>query len=60
MSVLPPILEILEDHALVVDGALTAGMWTHPELGAGFVDSVRAMFGVDEDQEFDMVYPERS
>lgn len=47
-------------HALVVDGALTAGMWTHPELGAGFVDSVRAMFGVDEDQEFDMVYHERS
>jgi NAD(P)-dependent dehydrogenase (short-subunit alcohol dehydrogenase family) len=50
----------ISGHALVVDGALTAGLWTHPELGAGFVESIRGMFGVDADEEFDMVYHERT
>ncbi|HEY6598000.1 MAG TPA: glucose 1-dehydrogenase [Pseudomonadales bacterium] len=49
----------ISGHALVVDGALTAGAWTNPELAPPFVDAMRAMFGINRDDEFDMVYHER-
>ncbi len=49
----------ISGHALVVDGALTAGLWTHPDMGGAFLDNMRALFGVDENTNFDMVYHER-
>ncbi|MCP5179073.1 MAG: glucose 1-dehydrogenase [Pseudomonadales bacterium] len=43
-------------HALVVDGALTAGGWTHPSIGAGAIDALAQAFGVKDASELDMVY----
>ena len=49
----------ISGHALVVDGALTAGSLTNPELAPQFLDAVRAIFGMSKDDNFDMVYHER-
>jgi NAD(P)-dependent dehydrogenase (short-subunit alcohol dehydrogenase family) len=49
----------ISGHALVVDGGLTAGSWTNPEFAPPFVDAVRAIFGINKDEDFDMVYHER-
>jgi NAD(P)-dependent dehydrogenase (short-subunit alcohol dehydrogenase family) len=49
----------ISGHALVVDGALTAGAWTNPEFAPSFVDAIRGVFGINKDDEFDMVYHER-
>ncbi|MEM8768784.1 MAG: SDR family oxidoreductase [Pseudomonadota bacterium] len=43
-------------QAIVVDGGLTAGSWTHPDLGPGTVDVLASAFGVDSFDEIDAVY----
>jgi NAD(P)-dependent dehydrogenase (short-subunit alcohol dehydrogenase family) len=49
----------ISGHALVVDGGLTAGAWTTAESRVDFAAAMRMMFGVDEKENFDMVYHER-
>ena len=43
-------------HALVVDGGLTAGVWTHPELAPGAMGMLAQMVGVESLQDLDMVF----
>jgi NAD(P)-dependent dehydrogenase (short-subunit alcohol dehydrogenase family) len=49
----------ISGHALVVDGALTAGSWTNPEFAPPVLDAMRQIFGIDKDTDLDMVYHER-
>jgi len=49
----------ISGHALVVDGGLTAGAWTQQENRVDFGAQMRAMFGVDGNDDFDMVVHER-
>ena len=49
----------ISGHALVVDGALTAGAWTNPESGPGLIESLQQVFGLEKDEDLDMVYHER-
>lgn len=50
----------ISGHALVVDGALTAGSWTHPSIGAGAIDALAQAFGVEDASKLDMVYHSKS
>ena len=43
-------------QALVVDGGLTAGSWTHPDLGPGTLDVLASAFGLENFDEIDAVY----
>jgi NAD(P)-dependent dehydrogenase (short-subunit alcohol dehydrogenase family) len=45
----------ISGHALVVDGGLTAGKWTHPDLAAGRSGIAQA-FGTDANTPVDAVY----
>ncbi len=45
----------INGHALVVDGGLTAGNWTHPELGPSTLDALAQAFGVEDASQIDMV-----
>ena len=45
----------ISGHALVVDGGLTAGKWTHPDLAAGRSGITQA-FGTDANTPVDAVY----
>jgi NAD(P)-dependent dehydrogenase (short-subunit alcohol dehydrogenase family) len=49
----------INGHALVVDGGLTAGSWTHPEFGAGLLDAIAEAIGVDNFDDIDAVYHAR-
>ena len=49
----------INGHALVVDGGLTAGSWTHPEFGSGLLDAIAEVMGVDSFDEIDAVYHAR-
>ena len=49
----------ISGHALVVDGGLTAGSWTNPELGSSLLDTVKQVLGIDENQELDSVFHAR-
>jgi NAD(P)-dependent dehydrogenase (short-subunit alcohol dehydrogenase family) len=46
-------------QAIAVDGGLTAGSWTHPELGAGTLDVLAQAFGLENFDEIDGVYHAR-
>lgn len=46
----------ISGQALVVDGGLTAGSWTHPDLGPGGMDALAQAFGLDSFAEIDAVY----
>lgn len=46
----------ISGHALVVDGALTAGAWTNPALAPDLLGTIRGALGLDADEELDMVY----
>ena len=46
----------INGHALVVDGGLTAGGWTHPDMGPSTLDALAQTFGVEELNNLDMVY----
>ena len=43
-------------QAIVVDGGLTAGSWTHPELGPGTLDALAGAFGLENFDDIDAVY----
>ncbi len=43
-------------HALVVDGGLTAGAWSHPSLGAGGLNALAPLMGLESLDQVDMVY----
>lgn len=49
----------INGHALVVDGGLTAGAWTHPEFGAGLLDAIAEVIGVEDFARIDAVYHAR-
>ncbi len=49
----------INGHALVVDGGLTAGSWTHPEFGAGLLDAIAEAIGVENFDDIDAVYHAR-
>jgi hypothetical protein len=49
----------ISGHALVVDGALTAGSWTNPEFAPPLIEALQQVFGLDKDENLDMVYHER-
>jgi len=49
----------ISGHALVVDGALTAGAWINPEFAPSLIDSLQQVFGIDDPKDIDMVYHER-
>ncbi len=42
-----------------MDGGLTAGNWTHPELAPGTLDTLAGAFGVEDISQLDMVYHAR-
>ena len=42
-------------HALVVDGGLTAGAWTHPELAPMGMNALPRLFGLESFDDLDMV-----
>ena len=46
-------------HALVVDGGLTAGSWTHPDVAPPLEDMLAQTFGVQSFSEIDAVYHAR-
>jgi hypothetical protein len=60
-----PILEKIQPiprnggHALVVDGGLTAGSWTHPDFGSGLLEAIAEAIGVDKFDDIDAVYNAR-
>ena len=39
----------ISGHALVVDGALTAGSWTNPEFAPPVIEAMRQVFGLEKD-----------
>jgi enoyl-[acyl-carrier-protein] reductase (NADH) len=43
-------------HALVVDGALTAGGWMNPEFAPSMLDAVSQALGIENFSELDAVY----
>ncbi len=49
----------ISGHALVVDGALTAGSWTNPEFAPPIIEALQQVFGLEEGENLDMVYHER-
>ena len=49
----------ISGHALVVDGALTAGSWTNPEFAPPLIEAMQQIFGMDKDEDLDMVYHAR-
>jgi NAD(P)-dependent dehydrogenase (short-subunit alcohol dehydrogenase family) len=49
----------INGHALVVDGGLTAGAWTHPEFGTGLLETIAEAIGVDQFADIDAVYHAR-
>jgi NAD(P)-dependent dehydrogenase (short-subunit alcohol dehydrogenase family) len=49
----------ISGHALVVDGALTAGSWTNPEFAPDLMATIRNALGIDADEEIDMVFHQR-
>ncbi len=49
----------INGHALVVDGGLTAGSWSHPDFGAGLLDAIAEVIGVDNFADIDAVYHAR-
>jgi NAD(P)-dependent dehydrogenase (short-subunit alcohol dehydrogenase family) len=49
----------INGHALVVDGGLTAGAWTHPDFGAGLLDAIADVLGIEDFGKIDAVYHAR-
>lgn len=49
----------ISGQALAVDGGLTAGSWTHPDLGPGTLDVLAQAFGLESFDEVDAVYHAR-
>ncbi len=47
-------------QALAVDGGLTAGSWTHPEVGINSLDALAGAFGLESFDQIDAVYHARS
>lgn len=47
-------------QALTVDGGLTAGSWTHPDVGGGTLDVLAQAFGLENFDQIDAVYHARS
>ncbi|MCY4277706.1 MAG: glucose 1-dehydrogenase [Gammaproteobacteria bacterium] len=45
----------ISGHALVVDGGLTAGAWTHPEFAPTGMNAMPELFGVESYDTLDMV-----
>lgn len=43
-------------QALIVDGGLTAGMWSHPDAGPSALDAMAQITGVESLTEIDMVF----
>ena len=43
-------------QALVVDGGLTAGSWTHPSLASGAMEAIAQALGIDDLSQVDMVF----
>jgi len=41
------------------DPGLTAGAWTHPDFGAGLLDAIAEVLGVDDFSKIDAVYHAR-
>ena len=46
-------------QALAVDGGLTAGSWTHPDVGVNTLDALAGAFGLENFDEIDAVYHAR-
>ena len=46
----------ISGHALVVDGALTAGSWSHPDVGISSLDALAVAVGVEDFSKIDAVY----
>lgn len=49
----------ISGQALIVDGGLTAGSWTHPDLGGGSLDVLAQAFGMENFGDIDAVYHAR-
>jgi len=49
----------INGQALAVDGGLTAGGWTHPEVGGNMLDVLAQAMGIDASSEIDGVYHAR-
>ena len=50
----------ISGQALTVDGGLTAGSWTHPDIGVSSLDALAQAFGVENFDQIDAVYHARS
>jgi NAD(P)-dependent dehydrogenase (short-subunit alcohol dehydrogenase family) len=48
--------DFITGHALVVDGGMTLGSWSHPDLGPGFGEAIGEILGTGDLSELDMVY----
>jgi len=49
----------INGHALVVDGGLTAGSWTHPDAGVGAIEALAQSMGIENFSDIDAVYHAR-
>ena len=48
--------DFITGHALVVDGGITLGAWSHPDLGPGLGEAVAEILGLGDPSELDAVY----
>ena len=48
--------DFITGHALVVDGGITLGAWSHPDLGPGLGEAVAEILGLGAPSELDAVY----
>jgi len=48
--------DFITGHALLVDGGLTLGSWSHPDLGPGPGEAVAEILGLGAPSELDAVY----
>lgn len=50
----------ISGQAIIVDGGLTAGSWTHPSFGHDPQEIMSQLFGIDDIEQVDMVVHKRS
>ena len=48
--------DFITGHALVVDGGISLGAWSHPDLGPGLAEAVAEILGLGAPSELDAVY----
>ncbi len=49
----------ISGHALVVDGGVSAGMWSNPATTPGLLAVIKEVLGISEDEELDRVFHAR-